>query len=249
MPLVFITGLDHVGKLQGRHDMATVEIQIRHDRGAQVGIDHHRTPGLALAGQPGQIDIGIVGRQGQGAGAHQGQDFGLSFTFMGSVAQTIGGMLILPTRLEAIRAGVEQARSDLRAAELARNQYQRDLAASFVLNLYVLRNNERQIRLFDGSILPRARQTVALAQTAYATNRVGFVEVLDSERTLLDVRRLLSQLRTEREKAIAAIETWSAVDVEVLQSSGMSVRASPMGSSRRPARAMTQGATAEMGNK
>ena len=54
----------------------------------------------------------------------------------------------------AIRAGVEQTRAGIRSAQAARTQYSRDLAASFVLNLYVLRNDERQVTLFDRKIIP-----------------------------------------------------------------------------------------------
>jgi outer membrane protein TolC len=144
-------------------------------------------------------------------------DIGLSFSFTGSISQTVGGMLTIPIRLEAIQAGVEQARAGIRAAQAARTQYARDLAASFVLNLYVLRNDERQVTLFDGTIIPRARQTVQVAQTSFAVGRIPFLELLDAQRTLLDVRLTLAQLRTEREKALAAIETWSAVDVEAMR--------------------------------
>jgi cobalt-zinc-cadmium efflux system outer membrane protein len=144
-------------------------------------------------------------------------DIGLSFSFTGSISQTVGGMLTIPIRLEAIRAGVEQARAGLRAAQAARTQYKRDLAASFVLNLYTLRNDERQVSLFEGMILPRTRQAVDLARTAFAVGRIPFLELLEAQRTLLDVRLALAQIRTEREKALAAIETWSAVDVEAMR--------------------------------
>src|SRR5262245_4766938 len=36
-------------------------------------------------------------------------DFALSFNVMGSVSESIGGMVVLPTRVEAIRAGVREA--------------------------------------------------------------------------------------------------------------------------------------------
>jgi outer membrane protein, heavy metal efflux system len=144
-------------------------------------------------------------------------DFGLSFSFTGSVSQTVGGMLTVPIRLEAIQAGVEQARAGIRAAQAARTQYARNLAATFVLNLYVLRNDERQVTLFDGTIIPRARQTVQIAQSSFAVGRIHFLELLDAQRTLLDVRLTVAQLRIEREKALAAIETWSAVDVEAMR--------------------------------
>ncbi|MBI1849241.1 MAG: TolC family protein, partial [Planctomycetes bacterium] len=217
-------------------------LDVRDDELLRIGSE--RSPEL------GALAREVAGREEAVTLAKQAYfpDFSLSFSFMGSVAQTVGGMLILPTRLEAIRAGIEQANSNLRVSQSARSQYERDLAASFVLNLYVLRNDERQVRLFEESILPRARQTVQLGQTAYAANRVSFVELLDSQRTLLDARLTLAKLRTEREKAIAAIETWSAVDVEVMRPSGMTARASAMGSARSAARAMKTNSSSTMGN-
>ncbi|MFY9345031.1 MAG: TolC family protein [Planctomycetota bacterium] len=148
-------------------------------------------------------------------------DFGLSFSLTGSISQMLGAMLVLPTRTEAIRAGIEQARAGLRAAEAARLQYERDLAASFVLNLAVLRNDERQVALFESTIVPRAQQTVQILLTSYPAQRASWLDLLDAQRTLLDARLALAQLRTEREKALAAIETWSAVDVEAFAPAGI----------------------------
>jgi outer membrane protein TolC len=165
-------------------------------------------------------------------------DFGLSFSVNGSIAKTLGAMVTLPFRLEAIRGGIEQARANLRATEAARTQYGRDLAASFVLNLVVLRNDERQISLFEKSILPRTRQTIEVAQASYAAGKLTFLELLDSQRTYLDVRLTLAELKTEREKALAAIETWSAVDVEAMgarrATGGRSSMSPGSGSAARP---------------
>ena len=135
------------------------------------------------------------------------------------------GMLTLPLRLEAIRAGVEQARAGLRAARAAKLQYERDLAASFVLRLYVLRNTERQIELFERSIVARARQTVDLALAAHAAGRAAYGDLLAAQRTQLDAQLALAQLKTEREQALAAIETWSAVDVEVMSAARAPLKA------------------------
>ena len=143
-------------------------------------------------------------------------DFGINIGFTGSVSQVLGGMITMPVRLEAIRAGIVEARAGMRKVQALRAQYTHDLAASFLLNLAVLRNNERQITLFEKTIIPRAGQTVELAQTAYAANRVDFGELLEAERTLIEARFTVAELRMEREKALAAVETWSAVDVEVM---------------------------------
>jgi len=172
-------------------------------------------------------------------------DFGLSASITGSVSQTLGGMLVLPTRLEAIRAGIEQARANIHAAEAARAQYQRDLAASFVLNLYVLRNDERQTALFEEVIIPRAQQTIKVAQSSYAAGRLTYADLLDAQRTLLNARLVAAQLRMEREKALAAIETWSAVDVEAMKPARMSPQAGGM--SGAPTRKPPMGGTGSGG--
>ena len=126
-------------------------------------------------------------------------------------------MLVLPTRLEAIRAGIEEARANLQAAAAARTQYERDLAASFVLNLYALRNDERQIKLFQETIIPRARQMIELAQTSYSTGKLPIADVVQAERELLNARLVTAQLLVERDKALLAIESWSAVDSEAMK--------------------------------
>jgi cobalt-zinc-cadmium efflux system outer membrane protein len=162
-------------------------------------------------------------------------DFGLTFSITGSTSRTAGGMLVLPTRWEAIRAGIRQAQAGIRAAEAARKQYERDLAASFVLNLSVLRNGDRQIALFEDTIIPRARETMRVAQAAYAVNQFAFADLVETQKTLLDARLVVAQLRTEREKALAAIESWSAVDVETLQPGRISVWGASTGSRTTPA--------------
>jgi len=143
-------------------------------------------------------------------------DFGLSFSITGSIAQTLGGMLVLPTRLQAIRAGIEEARANLQAAAAARTQYERDLAAGFVLNLYLLRNDDRQIKLFQETILPRARQMIELAQNSYSTGSLPFSDLVEAERELLNARLVAAQLLVERDKALLSIESWSAVDAEAM---------------------------------
>jgi outer membrane protein TolC len=162
-------------------------------------------------------------------------DFGLSFSLTGSISRMVGGMVVLPTRREAIEAGIEQARAGIRATAAARTQYERDLAASFVLNLYVLRNDERQTALLEETVIPRAREAVRIAQAAYATNRLTFADLIGAQKTLLDARLVVAQLRTEREKALAAIETWSAVDVDAMRPGHISVWGSGMSAGARPA--------------
>jgi outer membrane protein TolC len=144
-------------------------------------------------------------------------DFSLSAGITGSVSQMIGAGVALPTQVEAIRAGIAQAEAAIQSAELARKQSERDLAAGVIVNLYALRNAERQRALFEETLVPRAQQIVALTQAAYASGRAPFGEIIEAQRALLGLRLALAGLRAEREKSLVAIETLAAVDVEAVR--------------------------------
>jgi hypothetical protein len=171
-----------------------------------------RSPELAA------LDREIAGREEALELARKARlpDINLSFSITGSISQTLGGMLVLPTRTEAIEGGIEQARADLRAAQAARIQYSRDLTASFVLDLYVLRNAERQIVLFHDVIVPRAQLLAQTSLSSIASGHSPLANALGAQRMLLDARLTLAMLRVEREKALTAIETWTEIDVEAL---------------------------------
>ncbi len=147
-------------------------------------------------------------------------DVSLSFSLTGSASQAVGAMATLPLRLEAIAASIRQAEAGVRAAEAARTQYARDLAARFVLDLAVLRNDERQVELFETAIIPRIRRTIDLARAGYAAGRTDFAALLAAERTHIDARVAVARLRIEREKALAAVEAAAAVDIETLRPAG-----------------------------
>ena len=143
-------------------------------------------------------------------------DFAFLLSLTGSLSQSVGATFTLPLRLPAIRAGIEEARAKLRAAEAAREQYARELAASFVLDLYVLRNAERQRELFERTLVPRAAALAAAARVAFEAGSGGLDEFVEAARTQLEAERTLALLRIEREKALVALESWSALDVEAL---------------------------------
>ncbi len=141
-------------------------------------------------------------------------DFGISASFMGSVSQTVGGMLTLPLRLEAIGAAVAQAEAALRAARAARVKYARDLAATFVLQLAIAANAERQTALLERTLIPRALRALELARAGYAAGRGRYLDIAAAQRTLLAARKTAAQARIEREKALAALEAAAAIDFE-----------------------------------
>jgi outer membrane protein TolC len=136
--------------------------------------------------------------------------------FTGSVSQFVGGMVMLPTTIPMIRAKVQEARSMLGAAEAMARQARHDRAGRFVAALYVLRNAERQAQLFDSRVLPAARQVLESVRQAYAAGRADFLDLIDSQRMLLDVQLMVAEAGVQREKQLAELEALAGVDVEML---------------------------------
>jgi cobalt-zinc-cadmium efflux system outer membrane protein len=137
--------------------------------------------------------------------------------FTGSVSQMVGAMVVLPTTVPAIRAAIQEARAMLRSTEAMARQARADRGASFVASLYAMRNAEKLVALYRDTVLPKAEQALGSSRQAYAAGQIAFVELIDSQRTLLDVRLMIAQARIEREKRLAELEALAGVDVESLE--------------------------------
>jgi outer membrane protein TolC len=76
-------------------------------------------------------------------------------------------------------------------------------AASMREELY---DAERKIGLFDKVLIPKARQSIAVVQEAYANGSATILDFLDAQRTLLDLEISLAQQRARRETIAGKID-------------------------------------------
>jgi outer membrane protein TolC len=136
--------------------------------------------------------------------------------FTGTVEQFAGLAITLPTVIPAIEGGIQATRAELRRMEAMYRQRRLDRAAGFVAALYMLRNAERQAGVFEQQVLPRAEQAVRLARDSYAAGGTSFTDLIDVQRTALDVRLMIAEARVAREKALAELEALAGVGVETL---------------------------------
>ena len=175
-----------------------------------VAVD--RNPELAalarqVAGRKDAIDLASLGYL---------PDVIPSFSVTGSIAQTVGAMAMLPTTLPQIRATIDNAAAMERSSEALLRQTGEDRAASFIANLYLMRNAERQVALYRHSLLPLAQQTLESSQQTYAAGQSSFVDLIDSIRTYDAIRLLAAEARIEREKRLVELEALAGVDAETL---------------------------------
>ena len=69
-----------------------------------------------------------------------------------------------------------------------------------------LESLEDQIRLFTGTLIPQAEQALRTTEAAYSTGTLGVLDLLDSERMLIQVRLGLAQYRSDLLQAMADME-------------------------------------------
>jgi outer membrane protein TolC len=132
-------------------------------------------------------------------------------TDLKGIAQSLLGMVTVPwLRHEAIDAAIAQADANLRASEAMRRQTRHNLGAQVVMDITILRDADRQLELFDHTILPRARQVVTVARSAYESGHSSLLDLLDSQRSLISIQRLVANLRVTHEKELADLEAIAA---------------------------------------
>jgi outer membrane protein TolC len=176
----------------------------------EVAVD--RNPELAalarqVAGRKNAIELAILGYL---------PDFNPTFSINGSISQTIMTMVMLPTTLPQIQAAIDNAEAMARSSQAVLRQTGKDRAASFVANLYFMRNAERQTSFYRRRVVPIVEQLLNSSRQAYAAGTVGFAELIDTKRTYIAIRLMVAQARIEREKRLAELEALAGVDVETL---------------------------------
>ena len=102
----------------------------------------------------------------------------------------------------AFREAAERSTSARAAYRTTVNETERAVRSTG----FRLQSIERQIALFENALLPQAGQSLIATEAAYAAGGAGVVDLLDSQRVLLDVRFGLARLDVDYLKALADLE-------------------------------------------
>jgi outer membrane protein, heavy metal efflux system len=81
-----------------------------------------------------------------------------------------------------------------------------------------------QVTLYNQSLLPEAQQMFDASQAGYEAGTVSFIDLLDSERALLNFRLGLIMSETELAKALAALERAAGVDLDRIEAGQLKPR-------------------------
>ena len=118
----------------------------------------------------------------------------------------IGLRFNLPVRSDRRDAAVAEARARVaqRRAEVARVVAQAGLQVQEAYEQ--VREAEQALKLYEESALPAARENVRLAQSSYTTGKVPFLNLIEAQRNLVELRDRQFELQTEARRRRAALD-------------------------------------------
>ncbi|NLD98849.1 MAG: TolC family protein [Fibrobacter sp.] len=79
------------------------------------------------------------------------------------------------------------------------------LVAETEVLLNELRDSERRIRLFQDVLVPQSKQIVDILQVNYRTGQNSYLDIIDAQRTLLDLELSLTNEKVRHEIAVAGL--------------------------------------------
>jgi cobalt-zinc-cadmium efflux system outer membrane protein len=112
----------------------------------------------------------------------------------------------IPLRRKKYDAALMEATQDEIASREGYRNVVNTLESSVRAIAFRIETLDRQIKLFESTLLPQAEQSLNSTEAAYSTGSLGILELLDSERVLLDVRFGLAKLDSDYMKSLAEME-------------------------------------------
>ena len=113
--------------------------------------------------------------------------------------------ITLPVWRDKIAAQIAGAQAGKRAAAARLSAEQIALAVEFAEKSFMFREASRNLELLNERLLTMARQSLEVAQSGYVGGKVDLLNVIDAERTLLDIQLAEVEAHLQRELALAEL--------------------------------------------
>jgi cobalt-zinc-cadmium efflux system outer membrane protein len=104
------------------------------------------------------------------------------------------------------KSQLDEAASLKTSAQAAHTQLENDLAAKIKMVYFKVRDAGRQIQLYRNALVPKAEQSLKASETAYSAGKVDFLNLIDSQRTLLNFQLAYYQAIRNYEQQFAELE-------------------------------------------
>ncbi|MEE4354542.1 MAG: TolC family protein [Desulfatiglans sp.] len=114
--------------------------------------------------------------------------------------------LNIPIWRKKYDAAKQEALIRRRAVEGERSDKKNKLIADLESALYELRDAMRKIILYRDTLIPQAKQAMQVIQTAFMSGKAGLLDLIDSQRILLDFELNYERALTNRSQQISEIK-------------------------------------------
>jgi cobalt-zinc-cadmium efflux system outer membrane protein len=114
--------------------------------------------------------------------------------------------LNIPIRRRKYDAAVAEAIQEKAASREGYRDVVNSMEAAIRAIGFRIETLDRQIALFKNTLIPQAEQALRSTEAAYSTGVVGVLDLLDSERVLLEVRLSLAKFNSDYMKSLAEME-------------------------------------------
>jgi outer membrane protein, heavy metal efflux system len=155
-----------------------------------------------------------------------GPDFSLGFMADVLASPTLyrlpggPGTISLPIWRDKIAAQIAEAQANKRSAEARLSAEQIALAVAFAEKSFLYRETSRNLLLLREQLLPKANLSLEVARSGYLAGQIDFLNLTDTERTLLGFKLDQVEASAQREVVLAELSL-------IIQ--GMSPISTPMG--------------------
>lgn len=143
-------------------------------------------------------------------------DFNPTAMFTGTLEQSLGVGVVLPTAVAKIRAEVSKAEATLNGNLAALRQAKLERGASLIATLLLLRDLERQLAVYNSTLLPIANQLSNSVSASYSAGVTKLTDLIEAHLNVLEVKDALIEAQVETAKSLAKLEALMGVDIEAL---------------------------------
>ena len=124
------------------------------------------------------------------------------FVVSGDNPQSLGLSVSIPVPLfERNQAGIGHAQVDLRGAENAEARLVAEVRHEVEAAVRTAVRSKERIKLFEGGMLERAETSLRIAERSYQAGAVSLLELLEAQRTFLDVKSQYLETVFEHQQA------------------------------------------------
>ena len=123
----------------------------------------------------------------------------------------------IPLWFGKYRAGIREAEALSRSSEQAKKQKENELLSELKMMLYKFRDAERKVGLFRDTLLPKARESQRVAQQAFTSGKADFMDLIEAERSLLDIDLSYERAQTDQRVILAELEMLAGKELSGLR--------------------------------